>query len=257
MPHTDVPPRPDRAAGTAMTSPMAELRDFLHAALVRPVETEPPEAPGRLRRRRIVSGLTYVAGTITLALTLNIAPGDPAFYPAALGLAGIWAAGAFLAGPLRAGNAHTRAGGVARPIIQPIALGLLLLGVFLGAALVVARIPWLRAPVEELLLHARVGALGVVLALTVLNGIVEELYFRGALYASLPPRYAVAGTSVLYTVTTIGTGVPLLVLAALLLGLVTGLQRRVTGGVLAPILTHITWSSGMLLLLPAVLQTTR
>lgn len=240
-----------------MTRPIAELRDFLRASLVRPVDSEVPERPARLRRRRIVAGATYVVGTVTLALTLNIEPGDPAFYPSALALAGIWAAGAFLAGPLRVGSAHTRAGGLARPTVQPVALGLLLLVVFLAAAVVVARIPWLRAPVEELLLHARFGALGVVLVITVLNGIVEELYFRGALYAALPPRHAVAGTTVLYTLTTIGSGVPLLVLAALLLGVVTGLQRRVTGGVLAPIITHITWSSGMLLLLPIVLQTSR
>ena len=32
-----------------------------------------------------------------------------------------------------------------------------------------------------------------------------------------------------------------------------GLQRRVTGGVLAPIITHLVWSLGRLLLLPPLL----
>ena len=38
------------------------------------------------------------------------------------------------------------------------------------------------------------------------------------------------------------------------LGLVVGLQRRVTGGILGPIVTHLTWSLGMLFLLPHALS---
>ena len=38
-----------------------------------------------------------------------------------------------------------------------------------------------------------------------------------------------------------------------IVGLVVGLQRRVTGGILGPIITHLTWSQGMLFLLPHVL----
>ena len=53
---------------------------------------------------------------------------------------------------------------------------------------------------------------------------------------------------------TAAAGIPLLVLAAALLGLVVGLQRRVTGGILGPIITHLTWSLGMLFLLPPVLN---
>ena len=49
------------------------------------------------------------------------------------------------------------------------------------------------------------------------------------------------------------SGIPLLVLAAAVLGLVVGLQRRVTGGILGPIVTHLTWSLGMLVLLPHAL----
>jgi uncharacterized protein len=42
----------------------------------------------------------------------------------------------------------------------------------------------------------------------------------------------------------------MLVFAALTLGLVLGLQRRASGGILAPILTHVTWSTTMLYALP-------
>jgi membrane protease YdiL (CAAX protease family) len=42
----------------------------------------------------------------------------------------------------------------------------------------------------------------------------------------------------------------MLAFAALVLGLLTALERRASGGVLAPILTHATWSLLMLLVLP-------
>jgi uncharacterized protein len=42
----------------------------------------------------------------------------------------------------------------------------------------------------------------------------------------------------------------MLAFAAILVGLVCGLQRRASGGVLAPIITHVTWSLSMLLVLP-------
>jgi membrane protease YdiL (CAAX protease family) len=42
------------------------------------------------------------------------------------------------------------------------------------------------------------------------------------------------------------------VFAAFVLGLVVGLQRRAGGGVLAPILTHISWSMTMLFALPPI-----
>ncbi|MCG6566842.1 CPBP family intramembrane glutamic endopeptidase [Tessaracoccus sp. ZS01] len=236
---------------------ITELRDFLRASLAEPVTAHVVEEPQVLRRRRVVAGLGYAVGTIALAATLRIEAGDELFYPAALGLAAIWGVGALLAGPLRLGSARTRAGGVTTPVIQPFALGALLVVLFLAGAAVVAGIPLLREPVDDLLDHARYGSLPIVLALTLLNGVVEELYFRGALFSAFAPRHAVAGTTVLYTLTTIGSGVPLLVLAAAVLGFVTALQRRVTGGVLAPIITHITWSTGMLLLLPTVLQISR
>ena len=40
--------------------------------------------------------------------------------------------------------------------------------------------------------------------------------------------------------------------AAILLGFVVGLQRRATGGILAPIITHLVWSVTMLYALPAI-----
>jgi membrane protease YdiL (CAAX protease family) len=43
-----------------------------------------------------------------------------------------------------------------------------------------------------------------------------------------------------------------LVFAAAILGTVVALERRASGGILAPILTHITWSLSMLFVLPPI-----
>ncbi len=239
-----------------MRGPVSELRAFVNAALIEKVDRDHHDADDVFRRRQVVVAITFVVGTAVLAWALRITPGDPLFYVATLALAAVWLVGALLSGPLHAGMGHTRRGEKARPIVQSLVLGVLLLLLFLVGALVVARIPVLREPVDQLLDHARFGAFTAVLAITFVNGVVEELYFRGALYSALP-RHQVTLTTVLYALTTVGSGIPLLVLAAAVIGLVTALQRRVTGGFLGPIITHVVWSTGMLLLLPPALELTR
>lgn len=240
-----------------MINPAAELRSFARAALVLPVARDHQESDAAFRRRRIVAVVTLVVGAIVLALALRITPGDPLFYAATVGLAAVWAIGALLSGPLHLGRAHTRAGGAARPLVQSLTLGVVLLAVFLAGGLLVARIPALRDPVTTLLDHARLGSLALVAVITAVNGIAEELYFRGALYAAVGRSHPVLVTTAVYALTTVGAGIPLLVLAGALLGVLTGLQRRVTGGVLGPIIIHLTWSLGMLFLLPPVLSVGR
>lgn len=238
--------------------PVTELRAFLTAALVTKVPRDRRDPPAVLRRRRVVAALTLGVGAALLWWSLSLRPGDPLFYLGATVLALTWLVGGLLSGPIYLGRAHTRAGTAdARPVVQSLALGTLLLGVFLVGAFLVARVPALRGPVDDLLDHARHGSLALVLLLTVLNGVAEEVFFRGGLYGAVPERWTVAATTVVYTLTTLVSGVPLLVLAAACLGLVCGLQRRVTGGVLGPVITHVTWSTGMLLLLPPLLTTLR
>lgn len=239
-----------------MRGPVTELRAFVNAALIEKVDRDHHDPDEVFRRRQVVVAVTFVVGSAVLAWALRITPGNPLFYIATLALAAVWLVGALLSGPLHAGWGNTRRGEPARPIVQSLVLGVLLLFVFLVGALVVARIPVLRHPVDQLLDHARFGAFAAVLAITFVNGVVEELYFRGALYAALP-RHQVTLTTLLYALTTVGSGIPLLVLAAAVIGLVTALQRRVTGGFLGPIITHVVWSTGMLLLLPPALELTR
>jgi membrane protease YdiL (CAAX protease family) len=230
--------------------PIAELQAFVHAALVEPVPRDHTESAARFRRRRIVAVITLVIGAGVLGWALRIEPGDDLFYLATVALAIVWLVGAFASGQLHLGHTVTRSGEHARPIVQPIVLGVVLLAIFCAGALVVGRIPVLREPVQDLLDHARYGSLPIVALITALNGISEELYFRGALYAGVGRRHAVLVTTIVYALVTAASGIPLLVFAAAILGVVVGLQRRVTGGILGPIITHLIWSLGMLFLLP-------
>jgi membrane protease YdiL (CAAX protease family) len=202
------------------------------------------------RRRQIVTLAFVVLGGGVLAFSLRIAPGSSVFYVATLVLAAIWAIGAFASGPIHLGRiAHGER--VRRPVLEPIALGLLLAGIFVVGGLVVRHIGWLDHAVRTVLAHADQGIGLLVLLVTVLNGIAEELFFRGAVYAAIPSRPALWST-VLYVVATAATGNPMLAFAALVVGTVTALQRRASGGVLAPILTHCTWSIVLLYALPAI-----
>ena len=233
---------------------LGELSAFARAALVAPVERDHSESDEAFRRRRVVAVLTLVVGACVLAWALRITPGDSLFYVATLALALVWVLGAFASGRLHLGRAHRRDGGSSRAVVQSLTLGLLLLAIFLVGAVAVARIPVLREPVDRLLAHAAYGSLSVVAVITAVNGVAEELYFRGALYAAIGRRRAVTISTLVYSLVTAAAGIPLLVLAAALLGVVTGLQRRVTGGILGPVVTHLTWSLGMLFLLPVVLD---
>ena len=233
---------------------LGELSAFARAALVAPVERDHSESDEAFRRRRVVAALTLVVGACVLAWALRITPGDSLFYVATLALALVWVLGAFASGRLHLGRAHRRNGGSSRAVVQSLTLGLLLLAIFLVGAVAVARVPVLREPVDRLLAHAAYGSLSVVAVITAVNGVAEELYFRGALYAAIGRRRAVTISTLVYTLVTAAAGIPLLVPAAALLGVVTGLQRRVTGGILGPVVTHLTWSLGMLFLLPVVLD---
>lgn len=237
-----------------MRGPVEELRRFARASMVDPVPQVHAESSRQLLRRRVVVAATFVIGASVLTWALRIQPGDPLFYGATLLLAVVWTVGAFASGPMHLGRAWTRAGGTARPGVQGLALGVLMVAVFVVGGLAVAQVPVLRTPVLALLDHASAGSLPLVALLTALNSVAEELYFRGAVYAAIPRRAAVWATTVLYTLTVVGAGVPLLLVAAAALGLVTALQRRVTGGILGPVVTHLVFSLGMLLVLPPVLH---
>jgi len=226
-------------------------RRALRRALIDRVDRDHQQPDHEFRRRRIVVAVVLVVGAVLLGISLAVQPSDPAFYPLTAGLAATWVIGGFLSGPLHLGR--IKVGGVTRrPIVTPIAIGLLAAGIYTVGALVVREIEPLRAYTEQVLAHARYGSTPLVALVTLLNGIAEEIFFRGALFAAIGRRFPVVGSTVLYAVATLATGNPMLVFAAATLGVVLGLQRRASGGVLGPILTHVTWSMTMLFVLPPI-----
>jgi membrane protease YdiL (CAAX protease family) len=136
-------------------------------------------------------------------------------------------------------------------VVTPILLGLALAAVFVAGGLVVREIEWLDHQVRSVLDFADQGSVPLLVVITAINGVAEELFFRGAAYAATP-RHPVALTTIAYAIATLATGNVMLSFAAVLLGVVVGLQRRASGGILAPILTHVTWSISMLFALPAL-----
>ncbi len=208
------------------------------------------EAPPALRRRQLVTAGFVLLGAAVLGLSLRLEPGSPWFYPATFGLAGVWVLGAFASGPLHLGRIAFR-DTLVRPWITPVLVGAALAGVFVLGALAVRQVDALAAPVSSVLDFADQGSVPLLVVITSVNGVAEELFFRGAAYAAIP-RHPVAWTTLAYAVATLATGNLMLAFAAVLLGLVAGLERRASGGVLAPILTHVTWSVTMLLVLPLV-----
>jgi membrane protease YdiL (CAAX protease family) len=224
------------------------LRSWLQRSLWDVVPRDQRDSPQGLRRRQIVTVCFVVLGAIVLGLSLRIEPGSVWFYPATFGLAAVWAIGAFASGRLHLGRIAYRDKQV-RPILTPIALGLALAGIFVVGGMVVRRIDWLERQVTSVLDFADQGSVPLLVVITVVNGIAEELFFRGAAYAAIP-RHPVAWTTLAYAVATAATGNIMLSFAAVLLGIVVGLQRRASGGILAPILTHVTWSVSMLFALP-------
>jgi len=225
--------------------------DIVRPVLIDKVERDHWQSDTAFVRRRIVVGITLAVGATLLGLSFSVRQGDPAFYPLTFGLAATWTLGSLLSGPLHLGHI-LRGGTLRRPIITPIVAGLLLAALFVLGAFVIRTIPALASLTEDVLGYARLGNLWIILVITLVNGIAEELFFRGSLYAAIGTWHPVLISTVLYALATVAGGNPVLVFAAALLGTVVGLERRASGGILAPILTHITWSLSMLLVLPPI-----
>lgn len=232
------------------------MRRWVRRSLVEVVPRDHRQSDAALRRRQLVTFGFVMLGAVVLGVSLRIEPGSFWFYPATFALAGVWAIGAFASGPLHLGRigAWRQQDGqgerrLVRPVLPPILLGLGLACFFVVGGLVVREIAWLERQVRSVVDFAYQGSLPILIAVTAVNGVAEELFFRGAVYAALP-RHPVAWTSVAYVIATLATGNVMLAFAAILLGVVVGFERRASGGVLAPILTHCAWSLSMLLALP-------
>jgi membrane protease YdiL (CAAX protease family) len=211
--------------------------------------TEPAtvDAPAARRRRRVVTTITVAVGTTLLAATLRVPHGSVSFTVLALLVAATWTVGTFASGPIPFQPDLVKP---RRTFLGPAIVGIAAFGVFVGAYRVARHLPLLGPALDGVLATADAGPTAIVLFVALVNGAGEELFFRGGLHAALEPHRPAIATTIVYVAVTAATGNIALVIAAAVMGPVFSLERLSTRGVLAPIATHLTWSTLMVLALP-------
>ena len=209
---------------------------------------ETASAPSVQRRRQVIMATTAAIGTALLAATLQVPKGSIWFTVMGLLLAATWTIGAVSSGPLPLGRVAVAPR--RRALLAAVLLGAALFGGFVVASIVGRHLPVISGALRRVLAKADAGTSVTVLIVAVTNGAAEELFFRGALYDAVGPARPELLTTLASVVVTAASGNLALVVAALVMGVAFALERRASGGVLASIMTHVTWSTLMLLFLP-------
>ena len=188
-------------------------------------------------------------GAVLVGLTLRVPRGSGAFYTAGYALALVWIMAAALGGSVRLAVTSIRVVDVAIGA----GIGVVAFGAFVGAAAVGRRISVLQGPIDSVLARADAGPLVAVLALALVNGVAEELFFRGLVIdraCSIAPWARATLAVVVYVAVTAVAGNTALTLAAVVMGMVFSTTRMWRTGLVAPITVHLVWSTLMLLALP-------
>ena len=207
--------------------------------------------PTSLRSRWALLLLTFVLGSAALGITLNLEPGHAAFVPGTLAMATIWALGARACGPLT-GSAPKA--GPARRCWAPRPVRWRWDCACSSARPWPGWRPWpspsrrcwptaVPPPCPSSWPSPRSTA--------------SPRRRTSAAPCTRPCRARSAWlvSAAIYALATLPAGIALLTAGAAFLGGITGLLRRVSGGLLAPTTAHLIWSVGMLLLLPTVMDT--
>ncbi|MEE4023702.1 type II CAAX endopeptidase family protein [Gordonia sp. PKS22-38] len=234
-----------------MTSDLATIAQRLTA----PAPATRLDTPDRVRRRRVVVGVFLVIGAIILGFSLSAEPGAASFVPMTVGLAATWLIGGFLSGPIHLGGFGWRNGGsasVGGATVLGLVVGLAVGAAFVVGALITREIPALASLVTEVLAFRDEGSLILITAITLGNGLAEEIFFRGAVYSAVQKHRPMIWSTVLYALVTLASGNVMLGFAAVILGSVCAVLRRSTDGVLAPICTHVVWGAIVLFCLPPI-----
>ena len=225
------------------------LADIRHA--LTNVAAPHHESPSVVLRRRVVVGIVLVIGAGLLGAVLTRGPAESSFFWLTLVLAVFWAVGALASGPLHLGGINWQ-GRNQRPVITGSVIGLLLGGAFVLAGLVAKQIPVVSDQITQVLRYADQGSWRLILAIALVGAIAEELFYRGALYTALGRHHPALLSTIVYVAITMASGNLMLGVAAMVLGTVCAGERRSTGGVLAPVMTHFVWSLVVVLALPPV-----
>src|SRR6202022_476310 len=97
-----------------------------------------------------------------------------------------------------------------RPVITGTVIGLLLAAAFVVGGFLAREIGPVRESITGVLEYSRHGSLWMLVVITVVNGVAEELFFRGALYTALGRFFPVVVSTALYVAVTLASGNPML-----------------------------------------------
>lgn len=202
---------------------------------------------GNRRLRAIL--IASAAGLPLLNRSLAAEPDSRDFYLLTAGVAATWMAGAMAAGPAQVEPKpleSTMRLALDR-VVHPTMVGAGAFAVFWVGAHVARWAPPLDRSVAGALKFANEGSIPLTLAAALLTGAAEEVFFRGPVYDAVGPDHQVLKSTAAYAVSTIATGSPALILASVAMGSIFSLQRKETDGVIAPMVTHLIWSTLMVL----------
>ena len=199
------------------------------------------------RRQRMTVVATLLVGTTLLAATLRAPSGSTTFFVMGSLVAATWIMGSVISGPIRLAAIRSSLPSIS---LQGLAVGIVAFLGFLAAYLAGQHIPLISNSLHNILTKADAGPTALVLAVALVNGLGEEFFFRGALFDVLGSHHPVVSSLIVYAAVTATTGNVALVLAAGAMGIIFSLERWRTGGILASTVTHLCWSTLMLLALP-------
>ena len=198
-------------------------------------------------KRRVLIVATVVVGSALIGATLRLPRGSTGLYIAGFALAAVWIVSSLLYGPVQWRSPTLT---LQAELAAGVVLGVLTFGLFLGGSQIGKQITVLAGPIHSVLGKADAGSLAAVLTVALVNGLAEEMFFRGALIDAIGPHHALVLSVILYVGVTAVSGNAALTLAAIIMGAVFVIERHITGALLAPIVTHLVWSTLIILLLP-------
>ncbi len=173
------------------------------------------------------------------------------FYALTAGLASTWTASALLTTAVPVRSAGRRP--LAVEVTAPAVTGAATFTLFYAAARIARRNPFLRRAIASVLHYVDEGTTPAVLLTASVNAVAEELFFRGALWDASGAD-PLASTVLAYTVFTAATGNPALIIGGAITSAIFGQERARSGGVIAPVIAHVTWSALMLTCLPPLFR---
>lgn len=216
---------------------------------------------GRARRGRlawVLAEVTLLAGPVALRLAFAATEGSEsvgtasAFAASSLLLAAIWTAGGVAVIAVSGPDPGAVTAPRGRAALLALGAGAAFALACLGGGLVLDAWGPTRPWIAHALGTASAAPLGVVLAVALLAGAGEEVFFRLALCRLMTGRARWIVPTALYALATVATGNPGLVLVAIPLGLVATALWSATGRWVGPLIVHALWSLTMVGLFPVL-----